>query len=74
TDEHERRFQISLDFLTAGEKYKATIYADADDAHWDTNPTAYKIQEIEVDAKSTLLLNLAPGGGAAVSFTLIEKK
>jgi hypothetical protein len=74
TDENERSFQISLDFLTAGEKYKATIYADADDAHWDTNPTAYKIQEIEVDAKSTLLLNLAPGGGAAVSFTLIEKK
>ena len=34
---------LSLDFLTPGKKYEATIYADAKDASWDKNPQAYAV-------------------------------
>ena len=67
TDEHKRSTTINLNFLDAGKKYKATIYEDAADAHWETNPKAYKIRTIVVDADSKLNLTLAPGGGAAIS-------
>ena len=45
----------------------ATIYHDADNASWDKNPEAYKIEKYIVDSKSGLVLKLAAGGGAAVS-------
>ena len=50
------------------EKYKATIYQDGKDAHWEKNPKAYSIKTIEVTAKTKLKLNLAAGGGTAISF------
>ncbi len=68
TDENSRKTTIVLDFLTKGKKYKATIYEDAKDAHWKSNPKAYAIRTIEVNSKTKLDLNLAAGGGAAVSF------
>jgi hypothetical protein len=34
TDENARKSEIKLDFLTKGQKYKATIYEDAKDADW----------------------------------------
>ena len=72
TNENARSTSISLDFLTTGKKYKATIYADASDADWKTNPEAYKIQQVLVDHSSKLELVLAPGGGAAVSILTIK--
>lgn len=66
TDENARKAKIKLDFLPAGEKFEATIYEDAPDADYRTNPKAYKIYTKKVDSKSQLTLNLAPGGGAAV--------
>jgi hypothetical protein len=68
TDENPRNTEIALDFLTPGKKYKATIYQDGKDAHWEKNPKAYSIKTIEVTAKSKLKLNLAAGGGTAISF------
>lgn len=68
TDENPRNAEITLDFLSPGKKYKATIYQDGKDAHWERNPKAYSIKTIEVTAKSKLKLNLAPGGGTAISF------
>jgi glucan 1,4-alpha-glucosidase len=68
TDENARKSEIRLDFLTKGKKYKAIIYEDAKEAHWKNNPIAYKISTIEVSSKSTVKLNLAPGGGTAISF------
>jgi hypothetical protein len=68
TDENARKCEISLDFLTPGKKYKAILYQDAKDADWKDNPKAYEIKTITVSAKSKLKLNLARGGGAAVSF------
>jgi hypothetical protein len=67
TDEHKRSTTINLDFLDTGKKYKATIYEDAAEAHWESNPKAYKIRTVIVDASSKLDLALAPGGGTAIS-------
>ena len=68
TDENARKSTIALDFLPKGQKFKANIYEDATDAHWEKNPKAYKIRTIEVSSKSKINLNLAPGGGTAISF------
>lgn len=72
TDENARNTTVSLEFLTKGKKYKATIYADAKDADWKVNPIAYKISTLTVTSKSKLKLNLAAGGGTAISFQLID--
>jgi hypothetical protein len=67
TDEQARQQTIRLDFLPAGQQYTATIYADAKGASWDKNPQAYQIRRQTVTSRSTLKLQLAPGGGAAIS-------
>ncbi len=72
TDENARKSEIKLDFLTKGKKYKAIIYEDAKNADWQKNPIAYKIRTIEVTNKSKINLNLAPGGGTAISFEPIN--
>lgn len=72
TDENARKSEIKLDFLTKGMKYKAIIYEDAKDADWKNNPIAYQIKTIVVTSKSKINLNLAPGGGTAISFEPIK--
>jgi hypothetical protein len=67
TNEDPRDFTIKLDFLDPRKRYTATIYEDAIDADWKNNPTAYNIRKVKVTNKSRLTLNLAPGGGAAIS-------
>ena len=67
TDEQARTASVPLDYLTPGASYVATAYGDADDAHWDTNPMAYRIDRFLVNSATVLRLPLAPGGGAAVS-------
>ncbi len=67
TDENARKSTISLDFLPAGKKYKATIYEDGKDADWQKNPKSYAIKTIDVDSKSKINLVLAAGGGTAIS-------
>lgn len=58
--------KITLSFLEPGKKYTATIYADAQEAHYKTNPQAYTIRKVAVTNKSTLTLKAAPGGGYAI--------
>lgn len=58
---------LTLDFLPAGQRYIATIYADAKDAHYDTNPKAYTIRKVTVKKGSKLKIQSAPGGGYAIS-------
>lgn len=72
TNKNPRKTSISLDFLTVGKKYKATLYLDGKDADWKDNPKSYQIITKEVTSKSDLKLRLAPGGGAAISFELID--
>ncbi len=66
TDENAREAEIPLDFLTPGVTYEATIYADAPDADWQTNPVAYRISTKKVTSRSRLRQRLAPGGGCAI--------
>ena len=58
---------IRLDFLDKGRKYEATIYADARDADYRTNPQAYTITKRKVDAKTVLKLHSVAGGGYAIT-------
>lgn len=67
TDENAREISFSLDFLDEGQTYKAIIYKDAADAHWDRNPTALEIEQLEVTSNSNILVKLAEGGGFAMS-------
>ncbi|MDR1369825.1 MAG: glycoside hydrolase family 97 protein [Dysgonamonadaceae bacterium] len=66
-DENGHDSELTLDFLDPGKKYAATIYKDAKDAHYETNPQAYTIEQKKVDHKTKLKLKAAPGGGYAVS-------
>ena len=68
TNEESRTLTIPLDFLEKDKKYHAVIYADGEDADWETNPTSYQITEKEVTAGDTLSVAMAKGGGQAVSF------
>ena len=67
TNEQERTFDISLDFLDENSDYQATIYSDGQDAHWQTNPTAIDIETLTVNKNSKITINLAEGGGVAIS-------
>ncbi len=68
TNESKRSLNISLSFLDKKTTYKAEIYRDADNADWINNPTAYVIENIQVNNQSHLTLNLAAGGGLAIRF------
>ena len=68
TDENKRTLDVKLDFLTPGKKYEATIYADAKDADYATNPQAYTITKRKVTSKTKLKMTMARGGGFAISF------
>jgi hypothetical protein len=71
--EMPRTSKIKLDFLNKGKTYEATIYADAKDAHYKTNPQAYTIRKVKVNSKSQLSQFSAPGGGYAVSIVEVKK-
>ena len=67
TDENARSFNVKLDFLPSGVQYEATIYADAPDADYETNPKAYTITRQTVTSETVLDLRMARAGGFAVS-------
>ena len=69
TGDNKRCTKLSLDFLEPGVKYVAKVFADGDNADWETNPYPVQISEIEVDSTSRLPLNMARSGGAAVVLT-----
>ena len=68
TNGSAREVEIPLTFLEKGKQYETTIYADGDDAHWETNPTSYKIEKKTVSSNDTLSIKMAAGGGCAVKF------
>ncbi|MFH0760949.1 MAG: glycoside hydrolase family 97 protein [Bacteroidota bacterium] len=72
TNHEAREFDIDLNFLDPGKKYRAEIYADAEDAEYDVNPEAYEISQKTVDSKSQLIIRLAKGGGQAIRFAVIQ--
>lgn len=64
---------IKFDFLTPGKTYVATIYADAKNADYKTNPQAYTIRKVLVDSKSKLTQLAVPAGGYAISIIAADK-
>ncbi|WP_299527409.1 glycoside hydrolase family 97 catalytic domain-containing protein, partial [uncultured Lutibacter sp.] len=71
TDENARDLEIDFSFLDEGITYEATIYEDAEDTHWDKNPTSLNIRKLQITNTSKEILHLAAGGGFAIS--LIKK-
>ncbi len=69
-----RTSTLAFDFLDAGKTYIATIYADAKDAHYKTNPQAYTIRKVVVTNKSKLTQLSAAGGGYAISIVEATKE
>ena len=72
TDDHKRSLDIPLQFLTPGKTYEATIYRDADDAHYKDNPQAYVVEKRFVTFHDYLPMTMAPGGGFAISFEEVK--
>lgn len=68
-----RTSDIEFDFLEKGKTYIATVYADAEDAHYKDNPQAYEIKKYRVNNKSELSQKSAPGGGYAISIMEASK-
>lgn len=65
-----RDLDVPLTFL-GNKKFRATIYADAEDAN--EHPTNVRISAVTVDGNSHLPVKLANGGGYAVRFTPLKK-
>ena len=72
SNENGHTSELLLNFLDKNKKYKATIYADAKNADWQTNPKAYTITKQKVNAKTKLKLTAAKGGGYAISIKEIK--
>jgi hypothetical protein len=68
----KRTSTITLDFLEKGKKYEATIYADAPNADYKSNPQAYKISKQKVTNTTKLQLFTAAGGGYAISIVEVK--
>lgn len=66
-DENGRTSTITFDYLDPAKTYIATIYSDAKDAHYKTNPQAYTIRKVVISNKSKLSQFCAPAGGYAIS-------
>ena len=67
TGEEARDVDVKLDFLQPGLQYEATLYADAPDADYETNPQAYTITKRTVDSSTVLPIHMARSGGFALS-------
>ena len=73
-NEKGHKSTIRLDFLDPGRTYIATIYADAKDASYQSNPKAYTITKKKVRRGSKITIQCAPGGGMAAMLRLSTAK
>lgn len=71
--ETPRTSAFNFDFLEPGKTYIATVYSDAKDAHYRTQPQAYTIRKGVVTSKSKLSQWSAAGGGYAISIVEADK-
>ena len=74
TGEKAHESVIRFDFLDPGKTYIATIYADAPDADYKTNPQAYTIRTMKCKSKTILKQKAVEGGGFAISFEEVGGK
>ena len=59
TDENRRTVTLPFDYLDPGKEYVATLYADAPDADYQTNPQAYVIRTGKVGQRTELDVEMA---------------
>ncbi len=65
-DEQPRILEVPLDFLDPGKRYRAQVYRDGDDAHWDTQPHAIIIETRTARQGDRWRIPVAAGGGFAI--------
>ena len=73
TNGEARDYTLDFSFLDGDGEYEATVYADAPDADYETNPEVYTIERRKVTAADSLAVRMARGGGFAVSLKKIKK-
>ena len=66
TSRESRELLISLDFLEPGKTFKATLYEDAAETHFETNKEVCQIREMSVTSETVINVKMAPGGGHSV--------
>ncbi len=71
TGDEARIAHINLSFLDEGAKYRATIYRDGADAHYDTNPYPVIIEQRDVTSQTTLDIPQGRSGGCAIKLAKI---
>ncbi|MGF7233115.1 glycoside hydrolase family 97 protein [Arachidicoccus sp.] len=64
TNWQSRSLNLSFSFLKPGVCYKAEIYTDGENANIEASQYNYKV--VNVTSKTSMVLNLAEGGGAAI--------
>jgi alpha-glucosidase len=74
TDENGRLLQVPLSFLDPGRIYRAEIYRDGNDAHFEDAPFEFVREQREVSSADVLSLRLAAGGGQAVRLVPIGRQ
>lgn len=67
-----RTSAITFDFLDDDKTYIATVYADTEDAHYETNAEVYEIRKGTLKQGATFKQQSAPGGGYAISIIPAE--
>lgn len=72
TDEQARQAVVPLSMLEPDRSYQITLWSDADDADWQTNPYAYNVELRTVTAADTLIVNMARGGGFAAELLPVQ--
>ena len=72
TDENNRTYNLNFDFLADSISYDAIVYRDGEEAHWESNPYPVAIDSLQIDNTMTLPIELAPGGGFAISLIAQE--
>jgi len=71
TNEEGRRVHLDFDFLDDNQVYEATIYHDGADAHYRDNQLSYQIEKRMIQKTDALDIDIAPGGGFAISLKTI---
>lgn len=72
TGDEARTAHIELSFLDPGVNYRATIYRDGEDTHYDTNPYPVIIEERDVNSEMALDIPQGRSGGCAIKLTALR--
>ena len=66
TNRDPRIITIDLSFLPKNNKYEATFYEDAEDAHFLKNKESYSIRKQLVNSETKLSIKMGAGGGNSI--------